>query len=394
MKFKLLTGILATAISLQISGQNLVVNGSFEEIEKKPKNPGEIFLAPPWSAGTQAVPDLYSESAKDDRIKVPVNAYGDEKPKDGENYAGILIYSDREKEPRSYLLTKLKHPMLAGEYYCVKFHISFADLSKYATNNIGAYVSKDSIASEVDLILDYKPQIINSTNRVFEKQWDWEDICRIYVADGGEQYLTIGNFAKQDDIIKKSVKRPPGYTSTQIRDGYYYIDDISILPNATPENCKCEPGNFAFANLNKDETEFATDEADVPDKVIIGTTGEVHGELPKPKKIHDDAIVGFSLGKYNLDSKASAELAKVSAFLKENPDVQVKLIGHVDDSEKVVPNLAENRMDEVGKYLVSKGHSSKNISKENVKDSKPLDDTGLKENRGKNMVVEIVFSKN
>ncbi len=109
--------------------------------------------------------------------------------------------------------------MLAGEWYCIKFHISFADLSKYASDNIGAYISHDSVGNDKDLMLSFKPQIINSTNRIFEKQWDWEAICRIYPAEGGEQFITIGNFAAQTEVKVKSVRRPSGYTSTQMRDG-------------------------------------------------------------------------------------------------------------------------------------------------------------------------------
>lgn len=393
MKFNSLMSIVFLSVTIHLQSQNLVENGSFEITDKKVKGPGEVFLAAPWVAGTKAIPDLYSKSAKAEQVKVPINAYGDEEPKEGENYAGILIYSDREKEPRSYLSTKLKYPMLAGEYYCVKFHISFADLSKYASNNIGAYISKDSIGSEMDLILKYEPQIINSTNRIFEKQWHWEDICRIYVAEGGEKFLTIGNFAPQDKMLTKSVRRPEGYTQMQIRDGYYYIDDISILPNATPENCKCEPGNFAFANLNKQQAEFATDDADIPDKVIIGTTGSVHGELPKEAKIHEDEIIGFELGKSSLNAGSTAQLKAIVGFMKEKTDVKVTLIGHIDSGESVMPKLDEQRTGQVEKYLISQGIDAKRISNENVKDQKPLDTSGTKEGKAKNMVVELVFTK-
>jgi outer membrane protein OmpA-like peptidoglycan-associated protein len=374
-------------------GQNLVENGSFEIITKKPKNPGEITLAPPWVPGTKAAPDLYSSSAKNDQIKVPVNAYGDEEPKDGNNYAGLLIYSDREKEPRSYLTAKLKNPMLAGEYYCVKFHISFADLSKYASNNIGALITTDSVGSESDLVLKYTPQIINSTNRIFEKQWSWEDICRIYIADGGEQYLTIGNFAPQSDVLTQSVKRPPGYTSTQMRDGYYFIDDISVLPNATPENCKCEPGKFAFANLNKEATEFATDESDIPDKVFISTTGEIQGKSSDNPGIHSDVIIQFTSGKSDLSDAEKAKLDEVAAFLTENGYVKISLISHIDDSEKANASVSGSRLSQVTKYLQSTGVEAEKIESADAGTKRPLDTSGVAANRSKNMVVEISFFK-
>ena len=391
MKFKFfVAAVLIGATNISI-GQNLVENGSFEEVTKKPKNEGEIFLAPPWVAGTKAQPDLYSSSAKNDMIRVPDNAYGDEEPKEGDNYAGILVYSDREKEARSYLTARLKYPMLAGEHYCVKFHISFADLSKYASNNIGCLISKDSIGSETELILKYTPQIINSTNRIFEKQWSWEDICRIYVAEGGEQYITIGNFAPQASVLTKPVKRPPGYTTTQFRDGYYYIDDVSVLPNATPENCKCEPGNFAFANLNKEQTEFSTDEEDIPEKVFISTTGEVTGgNVPGENMIHQDEVIQFQLGKSALTDKESGRLDTIAQFMVENLYVKLTIIGHNDATEKV-GGLSQSRASQVSKYLVSRAVEENRIEIVDARDARPM--KGASKDATKNMVVEIVFHK-
>jgi outer membrane protein OmpA-like peptidoglycan-associated protein len=391
MKFKLLILIGIIGITNFSVGQNLVENGSFETLSKKPKNPGEIYLAAPWIAGTKTAPDLYSRKSKNDDLKVPINKYGDEEPKEGDNYAGILMYSDREKEPRSYLSAKLKYPMLAGEYYCVKFHISFADLSKYASNNIGAYISHDSIGSETELILKHKPQVMNSTNRVFEKQWHWEDICRIYVADGGEQYITIGNFAPQSEMIKHSVKRPPGYTSTQLRNGYYFIDDISILPNATPENCKCEPGKFAFANLNPDEAEFSTNQEDVPDQVIISTTGTVHGEAASSAPVHDDVLVQFASNRSSINTDETAGLADVATFMKENEGVIITVIGHSDPSEKRISELSFKRMNQVIKYLISNGISEERISEDDAGNKNSLDISGSPKYAYKNMVVEIKF---
>ena len=371
--------------------QNIVENGSFETITKKPKNPGEIFLAPPWVSGTVAAPDLYSSSAKDDLIKVPRNAYGDEKPKEGENYAGVLIYSHGGKQPRTYLSQQLKYKMLAGEHYCVKFHISFSDLSKYASNSIGVYISHDSIGSETDLILNYTPQIINSTNRIFEQQWAWEDICRIYVAEGGEQFLTLGNFAPQSEVLTKSVRRPKGYTTTQKRDGYYYVDDISVTPNATPASCKCEPGKFAFANLNPEEAKFETAEEDVPDRVIISTTGTIHGTTQN-EEIKGDIYVQFVSGKSNLSGDAIEAIDEAIVYLNENETASISLVSHQDESEKVMKGLSEKRLNQVGKYILSKGISSDRISKSDVGTSEPRDTSGLKENRFDNMVVEIIFS--
>lgn len=391
MKKVFITFLLLSAFAW-CEAQNLVKNPDFEELSKKVKAKGMIELAEGWYSPTNAPANLYATSGKDDLIKVPENEYGDEKPKAGENYAGLVFYSYRERDPRTYLSTRLTEPLEKGEHYCIRFHVSLADLAKYAVDNIGLYVSEDSIYQEGTGILTYTPQIIHSTNRIFNQQWDWEAICRIYVAKGGEQYITIGNFAKQDEVQYERVKRPRGYSSTQMNEAYYYIDDISVMPGGTPANCKCEKGNFAFAHLDKEEKSFGSNPEDAPKTEFISSTGE--GKNTKAaENLKEDIIVPFPLAKSSIEDPAKAKLDEAITYLKENEDVKVDIIAHIDQSEVRLTGLSEKRMNEVKKYLISQGIEQGRISETDVKDAAPLDDSGLKENREKNTVVEIKFRK-
>ena len=374
-----------------VFSQNIVINGSFEDLTDKVKEPGSVFLASPWLGGTQAMPDLYTPKAKDDRVAVPVNERGEQETGRGlgENYAGFLLYSYGEKVPRQYLTAKLRYPMLAGEWYCVKFSISLSDLSKYACDNIGAYVSHDSVGTDKELILNFEPQIINSSNQIFEKQWDWDPICRIYVAEGGEQFLTIGNFAPQNGTNVKSVKRPAGSTKTQTRDAYYYIDDITVVPNATKENCKCEPGQFQFAHLEKQESSFETAAEDIPDKVILGTTQEILVMDPTIEKANDDVEILFQKTKSTLPPDGTEKLNEVIKVMKDDVTLTIQVTGYRDGTEKVLKDLSEKRANQVSKYIISKG-----INKERVTTS----DAGVLESsdaasQASNMKVYIVFSE-
>ena len=384
--------ILLILMTHSLFGQNLIKNGGFEFIDGKVKEPGLIFLAPPWVAGTQATPDLYATKAKSDLVGVPINAYGDQEAEKGtgDNYAGILLYSHGAKKPRTYLTAKLKYSMLAGEWYCVKFNISFADLSKYACNNIGAYISHDSVGSNKDQILNYKPQIINSTNDIFEKQWGWESICRIFVAEGGEQFITIGNFAPQAETKMKSVKRPKGYTKTQIRDGYYYIDNISVIPNATKENCKCEPGQYQFAHLEKQESSFETAAEDIPDKVILGTTQELLVMDPTIEKKYEDAEIMFQKTKSILASGETDKLIEVIAVMKKDKEVTIEVIGHRDATEKVMSDLSQKRANQVSKYLISKGVSRERISTTDAGPSESFEGGSSKEEQARKSAWRIL----
>lgn len=87
--------------------QNLVPNPSFEEVEKKIKEGGQIELAVPWTSATFKSVDLYSADSKNKDFGVPTNAYGMEKAQDGNNYVGINFYGYRGRSPKSYLQTEL-----------------------------------------------------------------------------------------------------------------------------------------------------------------------------------------------------------------------------------------------------------------------------------------------
>ncbi len=378
-------------LAMSVSAQNLVWNPGFEDVDKKVKGKGEILLADPWVPGTKEFPDLFTPKTKDPEYRSPVNKYGEQKAHSGENYAGILVYSPKGKEARSYLTTKLKYPMIKGDY-CVRFWVSFADLSKYASANLGLYISKDSIGSETDERLDYQPQIIHSLNRVFEKQWDWEPICRIYRAEGGEKYITIGNFGDMLSTPNKPVKRPPGFTQAQIRNGYYYIDDISVEIGGTPQNCKCEKGNFAFADMNKQEESFASNDKDAPKPTFIGSDGTVVGEKKVEKKAKETVIVSFDPGKNVISAADGKKLDEVAEYLKGNPTSSVEIISHIDKMEAKLSGVSAKRLSAVNKYLVTKGVKQDRIKKTDAGADSPLDTSGTKENRGKNMVVEVKYN--
>ena len=60
------------------------------------------------------------------------------------------------------------------------------------------------VEGKQDIILDEKDVVIKSAgNRVFDNTFGFEPVCGIYTANGGEQYLVIGNF---DESKKTTAK--------------------------------------------------------------------------------------------------------------------------------------------------------------------------------------------
>lgn len=102
-------------VGIGFAQENLVPNHDFQQIEKKVKEEGQINMATPWISPTLAPADLYTKDTKNGNVGAPENAYGEEKPMSGDNYAGFMAYSYKNKEPRSYLQVQLKEKLEAGK---------------------------------------------------------------------------------------------------------------------------------------------------------------------------------------------------------------------------------------------------------------------------------------
>jgi len=221
--------------------ENLVKNGQFEELDGKLKKAGQVDVATGWKSATGAKVYLFGKGNKNPVIGMPINDFGMEKDfdEDGKYYAGMVMWSYNSKDPRGYLTTQLTKPLKSGVKYCVKFKVSLADLSKYGVNNIGAYFSKKKIEYEEAKDLVFNPQVLERKNMVITEMMGWQDICGSFEANGGEKYLVLGNFSRQDNVESKKMKRPKGISTPQMMQAYYYIDEVYVYPIESENECIC-----------------------------------------------------------------------------------------------------------------------------------------------------------
>jgi len=362
MNCKIILSSLVLLAAKSIFAQDLVVNGSFENVDKKIKAPGQINLATGWTSPTATQADLISTEAKSDEVGAPDNKFGKEKPRTGETYAGIVAYSYKDKESRSYITSELVKPMTEGVEYCVRFNVSLSDLSKYSINNVSALLSDKPIdmqASTESILL--KPQIQHSRNKIMSQQVYWEPICTKYIAKGGEQYITIGNFASTEATDDKKVKRPAGFTGAQFNTAYYYIDDVTIVPS-TKDECICEKEVFE-------------DEPEVIESTV--TTSVTPDEL---KSNIEGMVVSFETGFSVLSDENKETLDQLADYMKLDSDIIIAIHGHISESEfknaKSKPKnllLGFNRSKAAYEYLISeKEVDRKRIKFEDVKNTQPV----------------------
>lgn len=101
--------------------------------------------------------------------------------------------------------------------------------------------------------------------------------------------------------------------------------------------------------------------------------------------------VEFDLGSTTLDEAAQAELDRLVAFLKENPDIKGKISGHTDDLGDKISNklVSQQRAEAVHQYLRKKGIPEGQITYEGYGGEQPKFPNNNAENRAKNRRIEF-----
>lgn len=110
------------------------------------------------------------------------------------------------------------------------------------------------------------------------------------------------------------------------------------------------------------------------------------------KTTFDETGIYFASGKSTLDQNAKTTLNKVADWIKNNPDTDVAIIGHTDNtgSDAINDPLSVNRANSVKSYLTSVGVSASRIKRTEGQGSKnPVADNSTADGRQQNRRVEF-----
>lgn len=349
--FSAMSFMLCAPLANAQEGENLVPNGSFESIGKKPKRLGKIESATGWVSPTGVRADLFVDT-KVEEIGVPDNIYGRENAKEGRNYAGLTGYSYNNKEPRSYMMTKLESPMKKGMTYCVKMYVSLAEASKYASNNVGVHFSKKALGTDAKVSMILEPSVVHRENdyETMSARFDWTEVCGVYVAKGGEKYIALGNFSSNEDTRYERMKKDNGTKNIKVQQivaAYYYVDDVSVrlLDQDKGETCDCVSGEegVAYSTL-------------IYQKVFPET------EETTPKERVEMQQVYFAFGKQSITTEGQRSLDIIADYMKANPNAKIQIKGYCNKKEnevaqdkEIYADMDNQRIGSVMKYLIEKG---------------------------------------
>ncbi len=224
------------------SQNNLVPNPSFEYTIDCNLNGGDIFKAVPWF-GPGGSSDYFNMCFYSSFPipcgggGVPNNNMGYQNARTGQAYAGICFCEPGWPNGgyREYIEVKLLDTLQNGKIYCVEFWVSLARFCQYpvpiGVDALGAYFSKDTLNysnEDTSQVFNVIPQIQNPEWNIITDTTNWVKISGWFIAHGGEDYMTIGNFKRDENthtlIAYTNIPGPPVGN-----DAYYFIDDVSVV---------------------------------------------------------------------------------------------------------------------------------------------------------------------
>jgi outer membrane protein OmpA-like peptidoglycan-associated protein len=295
---------------------------------------------------------------------VPRNKMGLQAPHDGKGYCGIYCSQEHYRE---YLQTELREPLQAGIRYRLTFWVSLADKSPQAIASLGGLltterpsdtswrplmrrekVSVDDAMQEISTY--YEPQVGGTTEILFDAMRTWQPVSGIFTAQGGERFLTIGNFAS----FNRSRVVPLDNANAVLQGAYYYVDDVSLVA--------------------------------VDTLVPPALPSAAPATLARGVKVRMEGVF-FASGQSEILQQSYRALSQLLTLLTDHPSLHIEIQGHTDDQGTVAYNqrLSEARAQAVVDYLVAHGIDRRRLSWRGFGESNPVDsndtDNGRRHNR-------------
>ena len=400
-----------------LSGQNLVINPSFEMAKDSSSviPPGEFSISKAlgWSMPTRAQATLYSS--------IPTLATTNRamskwrfSAKEGNNVVGIMTYgsiaADEKNELREYAQGSLVKPLTVGQKYYVSYWVHF---HCEGTNNLGIVFTKGPLSIDSVSRLPLKPHVNHTAMISYSNTNSWSIVRDSFIAREPYQSFIIGNFLSNKETQIQANK----YTYHKA-----YLDDIAVeeaadikmpartfdlaLENDKPSTNEITPNTSKEGN-NSDNKAIKTDEkptskadniaessTDVPSKENTNDVGKTNTKpttsIVKGEVLILDKVL-FQFNSAVLENTSATQLDKLVAFLQSNTAMKILVKGHTssEGNDEYNQKLSENRSKAVVDYLKAKGIAQERLSFKGFGKSQPVNGNDTENSRQMNRRVEF-----
>lgn len=173
--------------------------------------------------------DYFNSCSNYTATSVPVNTQGYQFAKDGNGYAGISIFTPPSHDPMNispeYLITQLQSDLEPDSFYQIKMYVNNAEWSRFGCDCMEIWLTKDYPPMNASMMgrINGQPQLRTPKGLILKDTANWTELCWIYKAKGGEQFMTIGNFEKNTEVSTEITG-----TNIAFPSAYYFIDDVSV----------------------------------------------------------------------------------------------------------------------------------------------------------------------
>lgn len=227
--------LLLILVTITLNGYaqyNLVPNPSFENCSNcndnyivftQPNGP----IIPGWSNPNFGSPDFISIPSQN---WIPFDTIS------GNNLLGIVTYQSLFNDPspefhnqREYLQCELIDTLIYKKFYKIDFQtlsFIFDGWGNFLTNNIGIYFSTAQFYSNNTNYIDSIVQVKYFQNEIIKNPLTWEKFSGIYQAEGGEKFMTVGNF--NSDSETAFICQSPFWPAQG--KGYVFLDKFALTP--------------------------------------------------------------------------------------------------------------------------------------------------------------------
>lgn len=225
-----ITTIFCALLCFEISAQNLLANGDFENYSSLPNSSMDWSYCVGWNnvnlntgAWPYATPD-YFHTMGTGGGQLPNCAFGSVMPQSGNAVVGLYSKHSSQTNTRDYVSAQLTTPLTVGTAYSISFWISNGYGNYYygsSCSHMGIQLSTSPLTQATHENIGGTPQL-----EVTGSPWltGWNMYSTVYVATAPHQYVTIGVFRDDASVSTSLHESGANYPSG----AYYFVDNVVI----------------------------------------------------------------------------------------------------------------------------------------------------------------------